>query len=275
LFPERQLEPSRAEDSSLHGRLIFVLDTWRTVEPGDRDCGLTDLVEEQELLWHARRLADTLLAPLAGTDDFLVEYSPSHIGAVAVIDLIYPDALLLHVVRDGGDVTARLASPARNMYWPRLAPQRMHAGWLAREAARQWCDEQRTADEFADEPNYFVARIERIMADPNAFIEWFAARFGIEVDDQALEDAAAALGSGTWSLRKSRPGRPQALLNAIGADLLEHYEYQPADVSDVVAGAARLELGYDNFTERSRQARLKLADRLRELSVRWDAEARE
>ncbi|MBV9410622.1 MAG: sulfotransferase [Acidimicrobiia bacterium] len=256
--------------------LAALLDGWHTVEVGDRRSGFADLADEQELLGNVRRLADELLVPLAGTDDdFIVEYSPTHIRFLHVIEAVYPDAHILHVVRDGGDVVAAMASPDRLRFWARPAPVHSHAGWPARVAAEEWCDDQREAAEFCKSPNYRVARLERVIADPSAFLGWLVEGLGIAADADDVDAAAAVLGGGSWTLRRRRPGRPQALLNAIGADVLQEYDYPQAEVGERRALAARVEVGYESLTARSREVRLNLSERLHELSLRWASEATE
>jgi hypothetical protein len=176
--------------------------------------------------------------------------------------MVYPDALLLHIVRDGSDVVGRLSSRHRVVYWPRPAP-------LAHGAIEQWCEDQRALDEFEDAENYRVARIERILADPTAFLAWFAEGIGLDVDADDLLGAADALGSGEWELTHPRARRAQALLNIEGAELLDRYDYQPVDTGEALALAARVELGSHHVVERTRERLMSLSERLRELSVRW------
>jgi hypothetical protein len=317
LYPDAQLAAEHAARSALHGRLIFVvaspesgahlvvralgglpgvtaapiatnlfstgfdrmLDTWMASDPGERLGGLIDLVDAQDFLWSARRLADGLLAPLIEDDPdaFIVEYSPDHIRSVLAIATLYPDAYLLHVVRDGGEVAARLASPHRDLYRPlQAAPVPQEHVWrLARAAAQQWSDEQRAVEDFADSPTYLVARIERILADPTAFLAWLAQRVGLETDGEALDRGAATIGGGRWRLTKPPAARAQVLVNALAPDLLDKYEYEPTEISEVRALLGRAELGYERFTERTRHAMLGLAARLQALSVKWDADAKE
>lgn len=317
MYPEERLAPEHAEESPLHGRIIFILasresgaglvlkalgrlpgvaaaptatnlfsfgfhamlDTWVASSPGDRLGGLKDLVEEQEFLWGVRRLADGLLGPLAeGTsDDVIVEYSPDHIRSVDAIAALYPDAYLLHVVRDGGEVAGRIASYHRDLYLPLTGQPTPHEHlWrLAAAGADLWCDDQRAAERFSDSPNYLVARIERVLDDPLAFLRWLTERIGLEVDDDALVEAADAIGGGAWQLTAPRVGRAQSRVNILGRDLLEQYDYQPTDVGEARALLGRAEVGYEHFADRARQAMLGLADRLRRASGRWEAEARE
>jgi len=257
----------------------LMLDTWRASLYCDRVDGFIDLVDEQEFLWNVRRLADGLFAPAAPggmSEQLIVEYSSAHIRFVRAIVTLYPDAHLLHVVRDGGEVAARLASPHRDLYaGGQDGPAPEDQLWrLPRIAAQQWVDDQNAIEEFADESNYFVARIERILADPAAFFGWLAERVGLEADTDAIEAAADAIGAGRWRLTTPPAGRPQALVNTLGGELLDRYDYEPTDVGEGRALLGRVELGYERFTDRGRQALLNLAARLSGLSARWEADAK-
>jgi Sulfotransferase family len=307
VFPDAQLAPEHAENSALYERVAFIvaspqsgaelvvralgrlpgvvaapvatnvfsvglsglLDAGRVGDDDyERLFGLRDLVDEQQLLWQARLLADELLAPLVGSG-VLVEHSPGHIRSIDAISAVYPDAQVLHLVRDGGDVVGRLASPHRDLHWPRPVPSQTRPGWLARGAVEEWCDDQRAVDEFEDSAAYRVARIERILADPAAFLAWFAEGLGVDLDGDQLLAASEALGGGTWQLVKPAVGRAQALLNATASDLLERYDYPPAHVSEPLALASKLEVGYDHVTARAQAGLLRLSERLRALSERW------
>src|SRR5437773_4979175 len=165
-----------------------LLDVWMASDDTERKHGLEALVDQQELLWATRCMADRLFEPLrSGTPDgWVVEYSADHIASTEAIAAVYPDARLLHIVRDGRDVAARLASRDRANYRLRALPERMSPGWLARAAARGWCADQRALDNLEDHANLSVARIERVLEEPEAFLRWLAADVGMDVSDEAV-----------------------------------------------------------------------------------------
>ena len=245
--PDLNLEPELAAQSPLDGRALFLLATpdsgaerllralacfpgvaaapvpthvfsqgvGRVLEHWRLDEGpqaLSGLASEQELLLASRLLADApLVARLEATGgERVVEYSPDHISHADEIAGLYPDACLIHVVRDGRQVAARLSSPAH--------------GWPARHAARRWIDDQR-AVQAIEHPNLYVVRIEDLLRDPARLLAALVPHLGLDPAPDSLELAAAAVGAAR-PLPTVREGRAGAVVEIVGSDLLHHFDYQ-------------------------------------------------
>src|SRR5438874_4861734 len=137
--------------------------------------GLHRLVNEQQFLLAARLLADEPLeaARNALGGDYVVEYSVDHILTLEDINAVYPDAVVVHVVRDGRLVAERLTEGLHPL--------------PARFAARRWVDDQRAALEA--EPDGTV-RFETVMDEPVKSLGALAEALTIDADAPALEAAA-------------------------------------------------------------------------------------
>lgn len=70
--------------------------------------GMRGMADEDRYLRAVRRLADSTLQPIAGPEGLLVEYTPEHAALAELIVRIYPDAQLVHVVRDQRDVVQEM-----------------------------------------------------------------------------------------------------------------------------------------------------------------------
>jgi hypothetical protein len=247
--PSEPLDPELAASSSLHGKVVFVLATpgtgaetllralaelsevvavplptylfsqgiGRLLETWHEevfDQGMWRLCPAQDFLLAARQLADApLAAALSANDgDFIVEYTPDHIGCLGDIRQLYPDAHAIHVVADGRHVAERLT----------------HRPWAMppRYAARRWIDDQQTLLEAADSAISTI-RIEDLFADPKDCLRGLAARLGIEARGPALDAAAAHFGRNhrlPWTVPVGRAG---AIVEIVGAPLLHHLGYEP------------------------------------------------
>lgn len=245
--PQLALDADAAAASAVHGRLIFLLATpesgaerllralgalpgaaampapthifehgvdwllqhWEGGEDGPQ--ALSGLAGVQSLLLETRRLADAPYEAFLGRSgaDRVVEYSPGHISFADEVAGLYPDACLVHVVRDGREVAARLSSAK-----PRLSP---------REAAKRWIDDQRLVLGVEHSDLYNV-RIEDLLQDPVQLLTVLAPALGFAADDDAIARAAAEVGMAR-ALPAVTARRAGAIVEIVGADLLRHFEY--------------------------------------------------
>ena len=245
--PELELDVDAASQSAINGRVIFllatpesgaerlhralgtfpgvaaapaptnvfsegvdrILDHWR-IDPGPQ--ALSGLAEVQPFLLATRLLADgPLAACLEQTGaDLVVEYSESHIRYADEIAGLYPDAALIHLVRDGRQVAARLSSPVHS--------------WSPRGAAKRWVDDQRGMLEF-EHPALYVLRIEDLLREPDRILGILASALGLDADADAVDRAAAAMGPAR-ALPTINSGRAGAIVDIVGPDLLLHHGYE-------------------------------------------------
>ena len=275
-----QLDPRSAVASPLHGRVVWVLATpesgadqllgaigrlpgvtaspaplhlfdqgldallasWAVGPETTRPNGMAELVGEQDFLVAARLLLDAPLHALlsARRAERVVEYTADNIAFADEVAGIYPDAHLVHVVRDGRQVAARLD------FWV-----------SAHDAASHWCADQRAVLAL-DHPNVHSVRIEDYLADPVTTLGALVKSLEIDADDAAIE-GAALLGVTRGRLPSMPPGRAGSLVEVLGRDLLSHYAYEPSDAG---VARARVELAVEEMVARAQERAREGASRI-------------
>ncbi len=120
-----------------------------------------------------------LLDVLGPTARYLVERTPAHAMHLDVIRGIYPDARVIHIIRDGRDVVRSHLS----MWWNDLT---------MREAAAQWRESvERARAEASGFMTYVETRYEELLRSPHAEIEALYDALDLETTPDILESALA------------------------------------------------------------------------------------
>jgi hypothetical protein len=184
----------------------------------------TMFAERDELQRTLRRLCDDVLRGYLPPDArLLVERSPPNVHHLDIIGAIYPDAHVLHIVRDGRDV-------ARSMVSQLWGPVSLEA------AAREW----RTAVTRARAqrpPRYLEVRYEELLMGPDESITRIFSELGVAVDERVLRRALSELDAeinvdaldsrptvGKWNAAWSR--RDRATFEAIAGDVRRELDYE-------------------------------------------------
>ena len=195
-----------------HG-MYRLLDQWQH-DPSDQ--GFHYLCSAQEFLLASRLLADApleaALAAIGG--DLVVEYSVDHIKNLDDIAVLYPDATVVHVHRDGRVVADRLAKGQDAM--------------AARYAARRWVDDQRTVWQALVDG---TVRLEAVIADPAGSLSAFADVLGIEAEDAAVAAAVSHFDGAKHLLEDGPTGRAGAIVEIVAPEVLAHFGYEPNGTS--------------------------------------------
>jgi hypothetical protein len=203
-----------------------LLDTWlsRTKE------ALGDKADDARFFADVRQLADApLAARLAATGaDRVVEYSHDHIRLAGPMMVLYPDAQFVHVIRDGRQVVANLASPLLS--------------WAPFEAARRWCDDQRAAIALWEQSNLHAVRIEDLRDEPTDGLAELATQLGLQPSTADLRAAADVLGGGGQLLPHDPSERYASLVDVLGPDVLTACGYEPSEPTRVRRWAAQAQL---------------------------------
>lgn len=184
-------------------------------------------VDPQVLRDAVRDFCDRLFAGYAepGTAR-IAERTPAHVRHLGLIADIYPDAHIVHIIRDGRDVARSHAS----MDWGPRAIE---------PAAREWRDSILAARQALPLPRYHELRYEDLLARPEVEIARLYAAVGLPADRAALDAAIAEAGiqrnldpvgsapaTGKW-----RSAFSAADLNAfesVAGELLAELGYAPA-----------------------------------------------
>lgn len=277
---------SPPETHAFHWYLGPVLDRWREFsshmevaaeayersgEMPDRLIGLQTVLETEDLLAWCRALVG-LVQQRAFEEKrgarVLLEKTPSNARRVHDIDLLFPRARFLHVVRDGRDVVASLLRASRS-WGARWAPSDPSS------AARLWRSHVRDAERaaaFGD--RYLAVRYEDVRADPEAELGRILAFLGLAVDEHQLRQLVGAsdgevLAGEARRRFQTMPPEPPGFRSSGGGEL------PAAAIAEVekVAGQELLRYGYA-LTPTGRLGRVRsevwcaLAPRVRQVPQR-------
>lgn len=175
----------------------------------------------------------------------VVERTPHHVLHLPLIGEVFPDAAVLHLVRDGRDVVRSLA---RQEWGP---------GGV-RSAAEQWRDAITAARSAAPGlKRYREVRYEELMRDPRGGVAEVFDWLGLTSDDAVLTDVATAAGTSF----NVDPGSPEI---GIGKWRSEWDAARLRTFEDV-AGDVRRQLGYPDepLLHRRRPIAARIRGRLR------------
>jgi hypothetical protein len=167
------------------------------------------------------------------------EKTPLNVRSFGWVLERFPDARLVHVIRDGRDVVCSMRQhPERRWVdgsWVkelRQAPLELHL--------RRWARDVGDGIRFRDDPRYLEVRYEELVADPEQVLASMFVALGEEWDPNLLleDEASAGIGThhagtgisprsvGRW--RSDLDAGEQALAASIAGPLLERLGY-PAD----------------------------------------------
>ena len=131
----------------------------------NQEYGLARIIDREQMRFEARRLVQSLFSHAIGPEHrYLAEKSPSHIFDLELIHEIFPEALLVHILRDGRDVAVSMRAAAKS--W---AP-----GWRSGFARNvitcartwRWGIHNVTKHRVLFGDNFLEIRYEELRADP-------------------------------------------------------------------------------------------------------------
>ncbi len=123
------------------------------------------------------RLFGGLLEHLGQPDQMLLERTPWHVYALDLIGAVYPDAHVIHIIRDGRDV-------ARSLVAQDWGPDTLEG------AAAEWMSSVRAGRSSGKAlERYVEVRYEDLMADPRTHVRALLIRLGIDDSDQVVDAA--------------------------------------------------------------------------------------
>jgi hypothetical protein len=210
-----------------HG-LVPLLERFQHRDPAAPDVGFV-YADRAAVIGHLRALCDTVFDGFREGRPVVSERTPLHVNHLPVIHEIYPDARIVHIIRDGRDV-------ARSLSRQEWGPESVA------DAALEWNDSVRAGrDAGLDGSAYREIRYERLLADPGAEIEALYAWLGLDSAAGLAPALAAArqhenigpstrggVGVGKW--REEWGAADLAAFNEVAGDLLTElgYELEPA-----------------------------------------------
>lgn len=170
------------------------------------------------------RVFGGILEALDPGAQYLLERSPGHADVLDLLGAVYPDARVVHIVRDGRDVARSLVS------------QDWGPDGLA-DAAAEWRDSVSKARAAgASLQHYVEVRYEELLSDPRRHVADLYRRLDLAADDRVLAGALTEagvsynadprmpeIGSGKW--RSVFSAADVALFESIAGDLLVDLGY--------------------------------------------------
>jgi hypothetical protein len=186
----------------------------------------TVFIERDVLLDRLRELCDAVF--LAQADEgapHIAERSSLHVQHVELIAELYPDARVVHIIRDGRDV-------ARSLISQRWGPE------TVADAAAEW-RESVLAGRRGAHDGYLEVRYEDLLADPDGGVQGLYERLGLTTTGDAVARGAAEarregnvdpgspqVGAGKW--RAAFTTGDLRTFEAVAGDLLDELGYPRA-----------------------------------------------
>jgi hypothetical protein len=187
-------------------------------------------IERDALLDALRDFCDAVFAPMIESGKSrLAERTPLHALHTRLIHDVYPDARIVHIIRDGRDVV-------RSLLAQQWGPESVAEG------AREWRASIETARAGAgDSERYLEVRYEDLHADPRQRIAGLYRWLGLPVDDAILERALAEAKTHPYRAKRALARRIAALYHGVAAaekaeahfDLLFRAHATPEDVPEL------------------------------------------
>ena len=190
--------------------------------------GMLDALRE-----FADRVFEENLERIAPDARYLVERTPWHVYDLELIGEVYPDARVVHIVRDGRDV-------ARSLLSQDWGPTTME------EAAEEWRSSVAAGREARRVlgPRYLEVRYEELLASPDEGIRGIYEWLGLPAEGELLERALAEamsefnvdpksprIAAGKW--RNALSAGNVATFDRIAGELLEELGYERSEVAAV------------------------------------------
>jgi hypothetical protein len=208
-----------------HG-IAPLAERFQHAQPGSAQVGST-YIERESMLDAMRDFCDCVFAPMLEPGrQRLAERTPLHALHTGLIADVYPDAQIVHIVRDGRDVV-------RSLLAQQWGPDNVVA------AAREWRSSIESARAgAAGSDRYLEVRYEELHADPATLVTELYGWLGLPVDDailalataearleRNLDPGATPAGPGKW--RTVLTPDDLAAFEDIAGDMLYGLGYEP------------------------------------------------
>ena len=138
------------------------------------------------------RIFGDLLRGLDPAASRLVERTPGHVHHLDLITAVYPDAYVIHVIRDGRDV-------ARSLLAQPWGPETME------EAAAEWRTSVEAGRSLAGQSRYIEVRYDQVLADPVSAAQALFRGLDLEITAPILQSVAQEAAA-EFNVDTSQPG---------------------------------------------------------------------
>ena len=174
----------------LHRRADFSPD--RTIGEERRAVGLGQIARREEVVAAMRPVLTRFLSRAVGPEhDFVVEKTPSQVESLPAIADLFPEAHVIHVVRDVRDVIVSRRAAERAGWHPRRKTGRVHPPHAVLDA-REWVFALGDVDTVRDRLPVLDVSYEELHADSDATLARMLAFCGIPADPGLVHRIAEA-----------------------------------------------------------------------------------
>jgi hypothetical protein len=143
--------------------------------------------------------------------DVWIEKTPWHIHCIDEIQRKIPDAMFVHIVRDGKDTVASLfdATHRNPATWASLPAISSFKGFTVRECVEFWNREVAISMSWKGHPQHMVVRYEDVVKQPQQVAESICNFLGIEYDTEMIDPSRSfrkiVRDDEAWKARNARP----------------------------------------------------------------------
>lgn len=161
---------------------------------------LQQYIEANEMLNAIGIFSDSIFTNLVGSDGRVryVDHTPWYVALIRFINLLYPDSVFVHIIRDGREVVNSLSvSYASGFKW---------CGSSTAERTRLWSElveHGRHQGSFLPKDRYYEVRYEELCLYPEATLQHLMKALGCSWDDDVLSPL---------TVPHAGPSRPDAML---------------------------------------------------------------
>jgi hypothetical protein len=119
-----------------------------------------------------------------------VEKTPNHVFCVKRIQQYIPDALFIHIIRNGPHTVASLVDVGRKYpdQWGRNPES------LVESAVRRWNVALRESLQYRGDPRHYMIRYEELVSDPVRILSGLCGFLGCDFDKQMIADSSEKAG---------------------------------------------------------------------------------
>jgi hypothetical protein len=229
----------------------------------DREMGLGQILEREEVIADLRDLAARWLArALDPQHRFLVEKTPASADAIETVATLFPDASVIHVLRDGRDVA--LSTVVAQRTWQRRGRDRdvppMRQRYMWRVGARWAGHVAAIRHQALTLPlPFYEVRYEDMHARPRATARDLFAFCGIRIEDELLDEILDQ----THFAKLPRTGPEEFRRTGRVGDWRREFSRLELLLFTAAAGEVMEQTGYGGPIP-------KRAEQVRDLMLRWE-----
>ena len=163
----------------------------------------------------------------------LLEKTPEHIFYIDYIEKFFPDAKIIHILRQGPDVIASLYQVTHQY------PQWWDGAWDIERCVKRWLESVEISFRHSGKPNHILVRYQDLLENPAFIVAGLCEFIGLKFDPQIIEDYSLA------AKKVSFEGAGRTVRESIQANHSDkfHSLFNPAQQKYILAQTGSIDLG--------------------------------